>query len=389
MQTSVYPVIGDKVPNPCDEVLDLVAYYSGATTAVPVIELGNLVLRGATTPYTSQGIGLDGRSTNSGEFKIPFHSILTGGAGVKKRTCITPDKKKMRMRVLDSNACAINSGLIAFQVEQVSTCQAPKLYEDILPVTVAIDNCVGTAEQRAKAAVAFMNTIPYSPVVATAVQYGTGWYIELEALTTAINFRICSYENVEAPTVVAPYTKGGFFAKFVTSSFPTDIIGACDADKCLPGLQIFFEAWAVADGINSTTSNPSQSTNSYVKQLRSITVLYDSAVTNATNAYTALEGLLNNSDQVLDRMPDTVSEDLIETSYTIVRVDAGDAGALSTANGVYALTGKTSFTRSAYTNGKSVYVLKKTNTTAITPDANGSNADDVVYVGIVKPSDVV
>ncbi len=386
METSVYPVIGGKVPNPCDEKLDLVAYFSGATNAVPVIELGNLVFRGATVPYSALGIGADGRSTNS-EFRIPFNSILTGGAGVKKRTCTTPGKKRMRMRVLDSDACSINSGLIALRIEPVSTCLRPHLHDHILPVVLAIDNCVGTAEKKAKAAVAALNRVPYNPTVATAVQIGAGWYIEIEAVDEQTNFRICSYENVEDPTIVVPYTKGGFFAKYVTSAFPAGIVGDCDADKCLPGLQIFFYQKIATDD-NAATSNPGQSTESYKEQLRSITCLYDSAVTNATNAYTALENLLNNSDPLLDRMANTNSEDLVEYAFTIVRVDAGDAGALSTANGVYAVSGKTTFDRVAYINGKSVYILKKTNTTAITPDANGSNPDDTTYFGYVKPVDV-
>lgn len=387
-QTSGYPIIGDKVPNPCEEPLDLVAFFPGTTTAVPVIELGNLVLRGAVTPYSSEGIGMDGRSTNE-EFRIPFSAILRGGAGVKKRTVTTPDKKKLRMRVLASDACSINSGLLSLRIRPVSTCASPNLHEEILPVVIAIDNCVGTDEKKARAAAAAAALIPYNPTEMTVVQIGTGWYIEIEAKDSKTNFRIESWENLEAPTEVTPYSKGGFQAKLISHNFKTPIIGDCDPEKYLPALQIFFEAYVPFKGEGATTSNPAQSAEYYIRQLRSITVLYDPTITNSNNANTALEGLMTNSDQMLKRMASTTSEDLINYAFTIVRIDAGDASALSTADGVYNVAGKTGFTRAAFLNGKSVYILKKTNLTAITPDGNGSNPDDTAYFGYVKPADVV
>ena len=389
MQTSGYPVIGDKVPNPCEEVFDLVAYFSGATNAVPVMELGNIVLRGATMAVFGSGIGASGHLLTD-EFAFDFGAILKGGAGVKVRCCTTPQKKKVRFRVLASDACSINSGRIGFQIRPVSNCLRPVLYDDILPVLVMVDSCVGTDEKKAKAAVAMANQIPYNNTVATAVQIGTGWYIEVEAKDIYTDFYVTETENVEIPTEVFSYTTGGFFAKNVNSWFRSNIVGECDADKCLPGLQIHFAEYVPFKGMGSFTSNPAQHHDSYVRQLRSVTVLYDSAVSNATTAYTALVALLNNSDQALKRMSSTTCEDLVPYPFTIVRVDAGDASALTAADGAYAVSGKTSFSRLSYnsTSGKSVYLLKKTNATALTPDANGSNPDDVTYFGYANSADI-
>lgn len=387
MQTSVYPVIGDKLPNPCEEVFDQVLHFTGATNAVPVIEQGNIVFKGGTTAIFPEGIGAEGRLLTD-VFSIDFNAILKGGAGVKVRCCTTPEKKKVRFRVLASDVCSINSGLIGFTIKPISTCERPFEYEQILPVIVAVDSCVGTDEKKAKAAVAQANLIPYNPTVATAVQIGTGWYIEIEAKDNKTNFKVENTENVEAPTEVFPYTTGGFFAKNMNSWFKSNIVGECDADKCLPGLQIWYETHIPYVGNGSFTSNPAQGHNAYIRQIRCLTVTYDSAVANATTAYTALVALLNNGDQLLKRMASTTCEDLTNYPFTIVRVDAGDAGALSTADGVYAVSGKTSFTRVGYANGKSVYLLKKTNTTVITPDANGSNADDIVYYGYANTSDI-
>jgi len=93
-------------------------WYTGATNAVPVLELGNIVFRGATSLSKALGIGVNGKAYNDGEYKIPFDSILKGGSGVKIRACGTG------ARILDDRAVLeeeeARQHVIAFAREDIS-----------------------------------------------------------------------------------------------------------------------------------------------------------------------------------------------------------------------------------------------------------------------------
>lgn len=378
MSTSVYPV-SNKIPrNPCEQALDIVVYYDGSAAYSPVNEQGLLKLVGGKASVTGQGIGYSGSLTSS-QLNIPISAILDGGSGVKVRSCLTRTKKKYRMKCCAST-CNSFSDVVTMEVKPISTCD--KFFENdfLIPVTLSTsDVCNDDCCEKVNNIVAALNrSTDFSDVaVATAVNFNsTEWAIEIEAVSAATNFVVRAVEGFTDPELVVPFVPRGIYAKDIPANQAT-ILGACDADKCLPAIQIFFYQQIGAPAVGGATSNPVQDNAVYRQVLRNVTVLFNPDDADAVNTQAALTTVLNSA----GKMAVTTSADIALFTYCIVRTDAGDATALTTVRSDY--TGELSINRFQYAGGKSYYTYTGTSGTAPTPVSS-----DVVRVGACDATDL-
>jgi len=357
--------------------MDIVAYYDGAAAATPVIAHGLLKLVGAKVSVTGQGVGYSG-SLTANQLNIPMSAILDGGSGVKVRSCLTRTKKKYRMKCC-SSTCNSLSDYITVNVKPVSTCEKFFECDDFInPVLTTNDLCNDDCCEKVNNIVKALNaTWGFNDVaIATAVNFNsTEWAIEIEAVTADTNFIIPSIEGFTDPELVVPFIPHGIMAKNVPAE-QMAILGACDANKCLPAVQIFFWQKQGFTGPGAATSNPNQDNMRYQDVLRNVTVLINPDDSDATTTQAALITALNGAGKMLV----TTSADIATFTYCIVRTDDGDGTALTTVRSDY--TGETSINRFAYSGGKSYYTYTGVSGTAPTPVGS-----DVVRAGACDATD--
>jgi len=367
----------------CGVSPDYAVYYDGGTASVPIFEAGVLKFPGGLSFDSGKGIGVNGLSIN-GLFSINRHDILPGGAGTKIRCCVASVKKKIRAKCCEPT-CENNSERISVEMQVESTCENPTPSDEqwVEPVDVYFAcGCIETCCQKLNKVAKLINLNPNSPAVATVVNVGTIWYLDLEAKIAGHDFRLVSSEGLTPFEVIVPNFKQTINAKSVNNWFPTPVIGACDADKCLKAVEIWFwEDRPYDEAVGAITSNPLTGSTHFRRVLSHLVVLFDPAVSQSgTTAYNALTTILTGTTEYNKVLLSTTCDDFVAYRFCITRLDAGNDAALTTVRADYT-SQVISLTRTFYSAGRSYYTLTTKNSTPPTPVSTG----DPAVADIVNP----
>lgn len=356
-------------------------WYQGTTTAVPVLELGNIVFRGGTSLSKALGIGVNGKAYNDGEYKIPFDSILKGGSGVKIRACGTALKKTVRFKCCDNQSSG-DLERMAIDVRAVSNCEFPKWFPWVSPKEVWHEcSITQTCCQKLEKLAAEFNADPDSPVVATVSNVGTDYFLYLESKIAGLDFVVISQEGLTEADQTIPNFYPNFSAKSMEGWFGDKVLLGGDLTRCMTVVEIFHYLDKPYRGA-AGTSNPQTDPSKYHRVLTQTTLVFDDAVANSLAAKNALITLLNGTSQYNDVLDGSTAADFPIYEYCVTRTDAGDAAALTDARADYATGILTPIERLRYVGGKSYYTIKSSSGTVPTPDGT-----DVVVRGACGADD--
>lgn len=382
-------IFGNRQPGDCTAAPQIAILYDGTNGAVlPTIAGGVIIFGGGLTTSPQQGIGANGFIGNGGAYRLDYDQLLNGGSGAIVRTSVDSLKKKMRLQcaVGDCGNKALN---VFLKLAHQPTCEYPRnAYNSwVQPIDVQFTcECAETCCQKLNKAKDIINSLPDSPVVATVVNIGTDYFLDLEAKVAGLNFIIDGYEGFLTPQPVVPYFKQYYTAKDVRGWFgtPDSALLATDTKK-LTAIELF--ALCPVESTNAVgiaTSNPLGDPNDFKWVKRHIVVLFDETVTASLNAFNALKAIL--AGPIVAATPGLVDyfKKLVVTTtidfagyvYTIISTDAGDAAALTTARTNYP-TGVIALDRMYYVGGKSYYAFRSTSATLPTPVGG-----DVTKVGL-------
>ena len=367
-----------RAPGDCTNAPNVAVYYPGTTTDVPLLQAGNINFVGGISWDSGRGIGHNGPSA-PGVFSIPFDKILKGGSGVKLRTCIASTKKKVRMKCCEPT-CGEGGERTSVEIQQFSTCEFPVLTEDLWlqPYDVYFScGCAQTCCQRLTKLAGLINADPKAPVVASVANVGEEWFFYLEAKVAGVNFKVQSWEGLTEPDEIVPNYTQEFTAAKTKGFFPTEVLGACDADKCLSACEFWFYDDIPDDSHGSIgmTSNYLSAPSSFTTILRHAIVFFDPNVVNSAAALTALNVITAGTSEYNKIRTSSASADFVLYKFCISRVDDGGGTALTTTRANYT-TQVISLNRTKYDGTKSFYTLSTTSATPPTP-----NGSDVVVAG--------
>lgn len=366
----------------CGPTPEFAIYYSGATTAVPLLELGNIIFPGGSSawPVKANGIGVDGGTQNRNVHKIPFNDIKTGGAGVRLRSCGSDLKQKYRFECHEPT-CNDLQEKTAIQVQVFNTCEFPAWQTWTSPKEVYTElGCVDGCLQRLTLLRDAFNNDPDSPVVATLVG---STMIELEAKVAGLEFFILSQEGLTEADQIVPNFRRGLTSHRAIDWFGPDQFALTDADICLSAIEIISYTKQPERG-QTGTSNPYTDNTIYRTVSQTTTVVFNPANSNSQAAYVALLAILNTAAAfatIDKRASTTTPSDFPVFAYCIIRTDANTSGTLATAQTDYVTGNIISLSRTQYdiVAGKSYYTALSKSGTA--PTAVGSDVVNVGYCG--------
>jgi len=368
-------------PGDCGQSPELAIYYSGATTEVPVLEFGNIVFKGGTSLYPAKTTGIgtgDGSATASNFHKLPYQNILNGGSGVKIRSCGTDLKQKVRFMCLTPGACEIDE-TVSVEVRAIADCEHPKWMNWSNPKEAYFElGCIETCTQKLNKLVSLFNSDPDSPVVASNVG---NIYLELESKVAGVGFDVVRVQGLTEPDVIVPNFRRTYTAFKMREWFGDEIFGQCDADKCLSAIEIHEMVYEPVRKFGGT-SNPATDPTHFEPVKKTVTVVFDPAITNSQSAYTALVALLNPTaySAALDKKAaSTTASDFAVYGFCVTRTDAGSPANLATAQTDYTNSNTVSVSRSDYQGGKSFYTVVSKVATA--PTAVSGDTVAVGYCG--------
>lgn len=365
----------------CGPTPEFALYYSGATTAVPTLEFGNIVFTGATSawPIKTLGVDFDGPTAGRNVHQIVFNDIKTGGAGVRLRAAGADLKQRYRFECLE-NTCNGLQEKTSIEVQVFNSCEFPLWETWNSPKEVFTEiGCIDSCTQRVTLLAAKINADVDSPVVATVV--GTNM-IEIEAKFAGMQIQVISYEGLTTPDQVVPNFKRIFTSRRAINWFGPAQFGLTDADINLSAVEIYHWDRQIVDR-TAGTSNAQSNISVFQWVERTTTVVFNPANTNSQAAYTALVALLNQSAALDKRLVSTTPGDFAVYPYCIQRTDANTAGALATAQTDYVTGNVISLGRTYYQGTKSYYTIQSKSATP--PTAIGS---DTIVIGYCGPDDL-
>jgi hypothetical protein len=149
----------------------------------------------------------------------------------------------------------------------------------------------------------------------------------------------------------------GFTAKSTKDWFPIEILGACDVNKCLTALEIWFwDKRPFDEGVGSVTSNPLSEIYPFQLVLNHAVVLFDPANAQSVTAFNALKMHLTGTNEYNKVLCSTECEDFPIYKFCVKRTDAGDDTALEAVRTDYT-SQIVSISRSIYDAGVSYYTI--------------------------------
>ncbi|MCE7039243.1 hypothetical protein [Dyadobacter sp. CY312] len=374
----------------CGYAPNIAVYYDGSSPLVPVLRAGVLSFEGGQSFDSGKGIGYNGPST-LGVWSLDIDSILKGGAGTKIRCCNPSLKKKVRFKCCEPN-CGENGERVYIELYNESSCEFPMNEEDrwVEPFEVYFQcGCVETCCQKLRKLAALINKNKNSPAVATVVNVGTDWFLELESKIAGKDFRIVGFEGLTPPDVIVPNYQQSFTAKSTKDWFPKEILGACDPNKCLAGLEMWFwDKRPFDEGVGSVTSNPTSEIYPFKLVLTHAIILFDPAIAASNTAFTRLKNILTGTTEYNKVLVSTDCDDFPIYKYCIIRTDAGDEAALEAVRADYTEQ-IISISRVIHADGKSYYTLtSKSAILPVAPEVVEPAVADVVNTGACGADDL-
>ena len=367
----------------CSPSPDVAIYYDGVTTAVPVLEAGNIVFRGAKTSHPAGGVA-DAGAIDA--FSVPFATILAGGAGARVRGCVTATKQKYRLFCQAAGgACARVDAPIGLQLAPVETCEDTYVYNDERPLMVFADPaCVVTCCEALNQLAREFN-IEYAHLgTAAVVQIGAEYALEIETLKEGQRFRFITVNGLTAPQLVVPGRKPTYTNKAIKGWFGPEAVSAeCDTtpEACIPVVEIFHEKQYDGSPVGALTSNMGQTNFTKETVTRSISCLFASN-TNGNAAKAALITILNGGGNAyLDKL---VTEEVFDKNlypYTLIRTDAGTLAAYNTVKTQYTAALMVATAARDAVAGKTYYTFY---TNSATAPAIIAESGDVIKVGVAN-----
>lgn len=374
----------------CGYAPNIAVYYDGTSPLVPVIKAGVLSFEGGLSFDSGKGIGFNGPST-LGTWSLDYDSIAKGGTGTKLRCCNPSQKKKVRFKCCEPN-CGENGERIAIELYHESSCEFPMNEEDrwVEPFDVYFQcGCVETCCQKLRKLAALINKNSNSPAVATVLNIGTEWFLELDSKIAGKDFRVFSYEGLSAPVTVVDNYLQTFNALSVKNWFPKEVLDACSQDKCLSGLEMWFwDKRPFDEGVGTVTSNPTSEIYPFKLVMTHAIILFDPAVAQSVTAMEELLDILEGDSAYNNVLVSRDCDDFPVYRFCVTREDLGDEAALEEVRTDYD-SEIISLTRKLYADGKSYYTIVTKDPVAPTPPVVVAPAvADVVSPGACDSSNL-
>lgn len=368
-QSSIFPTAEPAVQNvSCRPTPDVAVYYDGSNTDAPTLVAGNIVFGGTSvkTNRPADGIGATGYGT---EFKVPFSSILHGGAGVKLRCAQNATQERIRF------TATAGVGNIYLRLKPLFSCEQPYEYDEEIPIMVYYRPGVVDSVCQKLNRLANLFNIQYAHLgTASVVQVSSVYYIDFVTKNVGERFQVLVSQGLTGPSHITPGYKGAYTTDLIAEWFGARNVATIPNAPSLQGAELYIRKQIPGFTLGAATSNPNQDAHGLVTIPQTVTVLFANN-TNGTNARAALIALLNtDSNQYTDRIVVNECEDKLLYDYTIVRTDAGDVAAFNQIKTDYpAVVGEF---RAQYNGTQSTYGITTASTTK--PTAVGS---DVTTVG--------
>ena len=365
MSTQSASFIGYRQPGDCRPNADIVAYFSGETTDVPAVEVGNLVLRGSVSNVVNQGINFNG--PGDGPLKIDWDTIKNGGSGVKLR-CATLDlKQRIRFTVQKPQGCGDPiSNVVALQLNPLESCNKGYEYDSELPLNL-FKRCGGfETDCQITEEIARQFNWEYAHLgrayqTIESVNGVNRYALDIEALDPAQYFYIEQHEGLSRPRVIVPANKRNYTRALVRDWFGTSPKGPTllDTDTTLLNVIEIFTMKKVGTTFSGVaTSSMETDTTTYTDVPVTITLVFETNV-NGNAAFAKVKSLLkgpgsgNGAAPYIAKMLDDTCADTVMYPYTIARADDGSPAAFATIKTDYPEV-KTSYL-ARYVGGKSYY----------------------------------
>lgn len=373
-------IFGNRAPGDCrKQVRGTSIIYDGTSTTVPTLEHGVIIFGGGKTTDIGRGIGVNGPADATQPFKLDYHSILNGGSGTRILNSLDPLKRKVRL-TCKNLLCGQKGERLSLQLGAIESCEFPLTVWNrwLEPIDVNFEcNCLETCCQRLARVAKLINERPDYPVVATTINIGDVYYLDIESKFAGLDFRVYGKEGFAEPKDIVPFSKqyntGYEISAWFNQSVP---LANANPTKKFTVVEIFYDAKVpTTNALGTATSNEQGDIYTFHYMPEIMRVVFDEATTQSNTAFTALKTILTGSSAYNRKLGLTTAVYNNVYRYMIVRTDAGDAAALTTTRGNYT-GGYVQLDRSAYQGGKSYYTFLSTTSTA--PTANGS---DVVTLG--------
>ncbi|RYC70664.1 hypothetical protein [Spirosoma sordidisoli] len=357
-QNTIFPAQEAVVTIDCRPTPDVAVFYDGTTTAVPLLDRGNIVFAGAKTNRPSQGIGVIGSGS---DFKTVYANILTGGAGVKLRCANAATQQVLRF------GTTAGPGDLSLRLKPVFSCENTFEYDEEIPLLLYYRQGVyDTVEQKLTEAAKRFNDLYPHLGSAAVVTDGSEKFLHITTKYAGQRFRVVSQNGFTGPFLVVPGSTGGYTRALIGAWFTDTESTATDAIKVV---EIFTTVKFPGEVKGSVTSNPNQATQSPHEVYQNIAVCFADN-TNGNAALTALKNILkgpasgNLAQGYIAKLVGDECADSPQYTYTLVRQDAGDAAAHAATKTAYpAIIG---LWRTSYDGTKSTYTITTASSTAPT-----------------------
>ena len=380
-------IFGNRAPGDCrKQVRGTSIIYDGTSTTVPTLENEVIIFGGGKSTDIGSGIGYNGPSDPTQPFKLDYHSIWSGGSGTRILNSLDPLKRKVRL-TCKNLLCGQSGERLSLQLGKIQTCEFPGTDWDtwLEPIDVWFEcNCLETCCQRLSKVARMINERPDYPVVATTINVGDVYYLDLESKVAGLDFRIYALEGFAEPKDIVPYSHqyntGYEIAAWFNQSIP---FLTANPTKKFTVLEIYYDHKVPTTNALGTATSNEQGDIYVMETIRDIVrVIFDEATTQSNTAFTALKTILTGNSAWNRKLGLTTAVYNNVYRYMIVRTDAGDAAALTDVRADYT-TGVVQLDRSAKQGGKSYYTFLST--VATPPAADGT---DVVTLGGFVSDDI-